>query len=256
MDYIFSDRASNYTDGIKTQQKDLISFLDSLVVGDKKVVVTFDALVKDESYDKVLYCLNSTNLYMFKNTVIDWRDHTVFISHYKETAEELRSLGLNAYFVKMGIDLSRLPEPKKGNGKFIYFGNLYHDKIDTYNDLKDSLDFDTLSFNKFNDYNFTLSHEGSLEIVNEYSYGIGVGKCAMEMAGMGMPVLVAGRNLGGTFCTEEDYKFHIQSNTNSDISNSRGLEEDIKKITEPLNTIDKSLLTFDKQEWLKIISDN
>lgn len=71
MDFYFNERKSEHTDGVQTQQKDLISFLKTLDTQDKKIAVTFDSLIKDKSYDKVLYCLNSANLYMFRSTRIE-----------------------------------------------------------------------------------------------------------------------------------------------------------------------------------------
>lgn len=47
---------------------------------------------------------------------------------------------------------------------------------------------------------------------------------------MGIPVLIAGRSLGGTLTSEDDYNFQVETNFNSDMSNSKGLEEDIQKI--------------------------
>lgn len=99
-----------------------------------------------------------------------------------------------------------------------------------------------------------MSHEECLEKVSEYSYGIGVGKCALEMGAMGLPVLVVGRNLAGTLCDPTDYDFHIKSNTNSDISNSLGMEEDILKLKKIGQTICPTFFTFDKEEWLRLLT--
>jgi hypothetical protein len=68
------------------------------------------------------------------------------------------------------------------------------------------------------------------------------------MCAMNIPVLVVGKNIGGVLYNNEHYNFHITSNTNSDISNSLGLKNDIEKIRSNKQEIEKNKLTFDKNE--------
>jgi hypothetical protein len=154
----------------------------------------------------------------------------------------------------MGINTSRLPSTNIKNGKWIYFGNLYPKKLDTFNLLKETLDFDVLSFSKFNNEETILSHNDCLNLVSNYSYGIGVGRCALEMVSMGLPVLVAGEKVGGTLITKDDYTFHRDYNFNSSSSNSLGLTQDIEAITNSTLEIETSDVSLNLNNWISVLT--
>lgn len=145
-----------------------------------------------------------------------------YITHYKQYSNE------NFIFIPMSIDIESLPktETKKG---IIYYGNITDEKEPIFNQLKKSnVKFDVLSFSKFNDSNKVLSQSECLEIVSGYEYGIGVGRCALEMLTMGLKVIVAGRNYSGAI-TNENILEHLSSNCNSDVlvSDAMNFENDM-----------------------------
>ena len=182
------------------------------------------------------------------------KEKLIYITQYKEQAEFLNQAGITCHYFPMGINTSRLPSTNTKNGKWIYFGNLYPKKLDTFNLLKETLDFDVLSFSKFNDEETVLSHNDCLNLVSNYSYGIGVGRCALEMVSMGLPVLVAGEKVGGTLVTKDDFTFHRDYNFNSSSSNSLGLNQDIETITNSTLEIETSDISLNLNNWISVLT--
>ena len=123
---------------------------------------------------------------------------TCFITHYRPM--ELR---FGASYLPMSIDVTKLPQSKSRNGKWIYFGNLMNGKHTIYNQIRKVTDCDIISMGKFNEIPVTQSE--AHEIISEYSYGIGVGRCALEMYSMGLKVLIAGERFGGVALDHSDY---------------------------------------------------
>jgi len=154
----------------------------------------------------------------------------------------------------MRIHTDTLPVTATKNNKWIYFGNLYPNKLNTLESLKSKLDFDILSFSKLNEEDTVLTHEQCLSLVSQYSYGIGVGRCALEMTGMGLPVLLAGKNIGGTLVTSDDLGFHSDCNFNTTLSNSTGIENDIQKVQTDTLGISKTDINLDLNNWITVLT--
>lgn len=187
---------------------------------------------------------------------LNWfpKEKFIYFTQYKDQQEFLESNGFTSFFFPMRINTQNLPETTTKNGKWIYFGNVYENKEDTLEILRNSISFDILSYSQLNGEGDILTHTECLELVSQYSYGIGVGRCALEMMGMGIPVLLAGKNIGGTLVTEEDLNFHSNYNCNGDGSNSITLEEDIKKILNNSSTILKDNLQLDLNNWVSVLT--
>lgn len=132
----------------------------------------------------------------------------------------------NTYFIPMSINVINLPNSASGrNGKWVYYGNNtgpHKNEIIQY--LKSFMDFDVVSGGSLNGGGIphSMSRIQSLELVNTYSYGIGVGQAALEMLAMGMPCIIAGRNYGGPILNNDQLNSHREYNCNGTISTSLG----------------------------------
>lgn len=187
-----------------------------------------------------------------KNTIefVRRNPNTCFITHYRPMA-----LRFGANYIPMSIDISALPEanPNK-NGKWIYFGNLMNGKHTIYNQIRKLTNCDLISMGRFNDK--PIRQAEAHEIINEYSYGIGVGRCALEMYAMGLKVLVAGERFGGVALTLADYLAHQSVNFNGRVRTGDAEICDCIKLIDHAYTPYRSMLNmgFYAPEYQKVIN--
>lgn len=150
---------------------------------------------------------------------------TAYESFYKRLKVAFKTRQMNIMdvaFVPMGIDTSIIPEPqteKYGEKRVIWFGNIYKNKEGVFADIRKHFisqgwTFDYISKSQFNGQGETLSQADIWSIVNKYSYGVGVGRCAMEMQSMGLKVMIAGQRFGGIITSElhKDVQFYTNNN--------------------------------------------
>jgi hypothetical protein len=159
-------------------------------------------------------------------------DNLIIIASYKEYVKHLVKRGFKAVFIPMSIDVEYIQKFKSKDKKgIVYFGNLYPSKIETYRQIKFGLrslgiSIDTLSKGSFNGIKQINPGKNTYEFISKYKYGIGVGRCALEMWALGLKVLISGDRLGGLVMTERDKKNQIATNCNSRIWT---FSNDIKK---------------------------
>lgn len=148
--------------------------------------------------------------------------NVIYITAYKKYCATLQKWGYNAVYIPMSIDaeaVQQFAQPKSREG-FIYYGNIMQVKQSTYRKLKVTckrlnIPLDTISRNLYNGEKVT--HEEALSIVSTYNYGIGVGRCALEMHVLGLKTLIAGRRLGGLITNQREYAKQQEVNMNSRI---------------------------------------
>jgi hypothetical protein len=142
---------------------------------------------------------------------------------------------IKSVFFNMVVDVDELPTINNNVKKGIWFGNSYSKK-DTYkrniiteaNKLSSPIDL-----LQDGHYNYGELTKPPHEILKSYKWGVGVGRCALEMLAMGMNVIVSGEHFGGLVSCEED--FIVQSNTNFNgrqITYDRDIYGCISKIVE------------------------
>lgn len=142
----------------------------------------------------------------------------VFIVAYKGLQALLEGEGLDALYVPMSIDTEqvaphRLPDHLRWPAdRVAYFGNVQRPKAAHYRDLHKSFPRSRLTLTKV---------EGRQPEVwadlARYRLGAGVGRCALEMAALGLRVLVTGRSFGGIIVDEKDYLLQQETNFNGRI---------------------------------------
>ena len=91
------------------------------------------------------------------------------------------------------------------------------------------LPYDIINNGKFNDSD-VVNHEEAKVIVSNYSYGIGVGRAALEMLAMGLKVIIAGKHYGGVLTSDELFERHTLHNMNSTLQTGGDVMEDFKKL--------------------------
>lgn len=146
----------------------------------------------------------------------------IYITAYKPYCEVLRKNGHQAVYIPMSIDASNIQQystPKTSVG-FVYYGNITQVKQSTYRHIKRKcrdlrIKLDTISHNIYNGRK--LTQEEALSIVSSYKYGIGVGRCALEMHALGLKTIIAGRRFGGLITNEDEYTSQQEVNMNSRI---------------------------------------
>lgn len=122
----------------------------------------------------------------------------------------------------------RLTDDRK---RIIYFGNLYKAKAPEYHRLKAGLakmdwKLDVISKSRLNGSGKLLDQRSTWDIISGYDYGIGVGRCALEMYHIGLKVLISGEHWGGICLGLDDYLTQQRTNFNGRIiTGTRDLHE-------------------------------
>ena len=122
----------------------------------------------------------------------------IFITARLDLYKWVLEYGYKAIHLPMAIDASALekyikPDDQKHKGlKVIWFGNKYMGKDKTLKNVRGTFlsrgwQFDELSYNKLNNGD-TLSKEDCLNLLSKYRYGVGVGRCYLEMCVLGNQV--------------------------------------------------------------------
>ena len=150
----------------------------------------------------------------------------VFLSAYRSYVDQINSAGFKAFFVPMSINTAPLVEIATAAqtspihaDRVIWFGNIYHDKSKLYTSLagyvrQAGFQLDTISRGLFNRQT-QLSQTDAWQRIAQYQYGIGVGRCALEMYALGLKVVIAGSKFGGIIADLHDFEVQTTTNFNS-----------------------------------------
>lgn len=162
------------------------------------------------------------DMWTFQSRFVLPAKNIIYITAYKKYCKILRKYGHKAVYIPMSIDteaVQQYAQPKSRDG-FIYYGNIMQVKQSTYRKIKRKctdlkIPLDTISHNLYNGE--PVTHEEALSIVSTYNYGIGVGRCALEMHALGLKTMIAGRRLGGLITNDDEYIKQQEVNMNSRI---------------------------------------
>lgn len=145
----------------------------------------------------------------------------IFVTAYQQMQKLMEVRGYEAIYIPMAIDTSIMPEPLKRRDpkRIIYFGNLLHGKREFLPKLKielrkQGIELDTIANNLFNGRQKLKDQSEVWNKVKQYEYGIGVGRCALEMYALGLKVLIAGREFGGIVTCGAEFEQQLQTNFN------------------------------------------
>lgn len=127
----------------------------------------------------------------------------LFVTTYRDLADALGDRGL---WLPNTIDAVDLPPhmPTKG---WVYYGNIMGAKRRALDQLA-TVKFDVVS---------GVDQETALRRVSQYRFGIGVGRCALEMMAIGMKVVIFGKDFGGLILSQSDYERQRDANFNGNV---------------------------------------
>lgn len=147
----------------------------------------------------------------------------LFVAAYRPLVNALNAAGYEAVYVPMRVDVdwirhvagmrteATLDGPgvsRIGAGRAVYFGNVTAPKRTHYDAfrrafVKAGWKLDLLT---------TPDQGKALRQVNRYTYGIGVGRCALEMMALDVRVMLSGQKFGGIITNADE--FAVQSSQN------------------------------------------
>lgn len=146
----------------------------------------------------------------------------VFVTAYHSYHMLMKANGIDSIYVPMTVDVPEVVKLKKSglykqDKSVIYFGNVVDEKLAVYNRvkyafIKEGWKFDTISFNRFNGK--PIQQQDAWEIVQSYDYGVGVGRCALEMQALGLKTMIAGMEFAGIMTNDADYDVQLRTNMN------------------------------------------
>jgi hypothetical protein len=147
----------------------------------------------------------------------------VFVTAYRSLAARLRLAGMEALHVPMAIDADAVRASVGDVGerydgrRVVYFGNVTRHKRALFAELRRVFErrgwrFDVVSESRFDGQPVTQAE--AWRILARYRYGIGVGRCALEMMALGLRVMVAGAEFGGLITTEDEWRTQWATNLN------------------------------------------
>lgn len=153
--------------------------------------------------------------------IISWyKGKIIFITARIETIREIQKLGISAIHLPLSIETSALAKyakKRKYAGKrVIYFGNKYLGKDGAYDATRAAFEsngwqWDEISNNQFNGGE-RLPRDKILKILANYKYGIGEGRCFLEMNALGIKTFISCTKTMGLITNEEEFEKHKLGN--------------------------------------------
>ena len=144
----------------------------------------------------------------------------IYITTRVDIFETLSVRDISCILIPMAIDTSLFTKYAKSekydDKRVIYFGNKYLGKGRHYKNTKTAFiykgwKFDSICYNVFND-EIKLNREQVLDTVSKYRYGIGEGRCVLEMNAMGLKTLICAGGNQGLMMNDNDFNIQKQHN--------------------------------------------
>lgn len=229
-------QTNGFVNGAATYSADLVKHQVDLWQGDNIIISTCPLLhtvdgLPDET-DLVVqylheysYALPLANAQRVISEIKTKYKRIVFVTAYYGLYVLLKRAGIDTVFIPMTIEANRFTGIKADGThqekSIIYFGNVTPEKQKVHRQLKHAFEkqgwkFDTLSHGKFN--GFPIETADVHGIIQGYKYGIGVGRCALEMLAQGLHIIVAGAEFGGIMVSDADFEAQTLTNMNGRVT--------------------------------------
>jgi hypothetical protein len=151
-------------------------------------------------------------------------DRVVFVTSCASTVDRLKGAGIEAVFVPMAIDAEAVracasrhePQPRTA----VWFGNLTAGCARMHRMIGSALrargwTMGTVSGGRINGIGPVLSQPALWEYASTHALGIGVSRSALELAALGLPVVVAGALFGGIVTDDAEWQTQTKNNFGS-----------------------------------------
>ena len=144
----------------------------------------------------------------------------VYITSRLNIFQRLSYTGISTILLPMSIETSEFTKyaksEKYADKRVIYFGNRYLGKGGTYNQIKESFVnkgwiFDEISANMFNGKK-SLNRDEIFDTIAKYKYGIGEGRCVLEMNALGVKTLICASKNQGIFTNNSEFEIQKANN--------------------------------------------
>lgn len=175
----------------------------------------------------------------------------IYVTAYKSLAVQARLYGYEAIHLPMAIDTALVepvrprPEEHRGERSAAYYGNILGGKVNPFKELRAEFLFYGWSLTQISGPQRDSWHE-----LLKFDYGVGVGRCALEMGYLGLKVMISGNGFGGIVTSEAEKKTQLDTN-----SNARVCTFD-REISSCLAAWDSALpYTLDVKEVLPILEE-
>lgn len=174
-----------------------------------------------------------------------------FVVAYKGLQALLAAEGLTALYVPMSIDVQRVQQYRlpdnapRYEDRLAYFGNVTRQKAQHYHELERTVPSSRLVFQKIG-----LRQPQAWAELAKYRYGAGVGRSAMEMAALGLRVLISGRAWGGLVMDHSDYLRQQSTNFNGRLWTGAATIRDGLRLL-PQSTLWTPMDSREATEWLR-----
>jgi hypothetical protein len=222
------------TNGAETYSKDLVRYQVPnwrARLGEQDLLSTCPRIRRQATgnrYGRVIQYLHVfpfTNPagYAAQSVAVDGRTTPYFITAYRQYQRLLTAAGLKAMFIPMAIDVDDLQRFRQlvygGSGRIIWFGNIDQKKRSTYHIIRSACEdrgivLDTITNDRYNGRPIKNRQE-LFTALGSYAYGVGVGRCALEMYALGLKVLIAGNGVGGVCLNDEAWSVQLGTNFNA-----------------------------------------
>lgn len=142
----------------------------------------------------------------------------LFVSAYRPLVNQLTAAGYDAIHIPMRVDADWIrhlagPAPLDagvyGSGRAVYFGNITPAKMRHFTPMVRQFEATGWRLDVVSEVG---DQRAALRTLRSYSYGIGVGRCALEMMALGMRVMISGAKFGGIVTSVPEWE--VQSGVN------------------------------------------
>lgn len=180
----------------------------------------------------------------------------IYITSRDNLYHKLINTGYKSILLPMSIDtkqFTKYKQDKYQDNRVIYFGNRYLGKGGSHEVIKQAFlksgwIFDDIAFNLFNGKD-SLTREQIFQTLAKYKYGIGEGRCVLEMNALGIKTLICASKNQGIITNESE--FELQKMNNFSDGKVWTFSQDINTCVE---NFDKAIIkTVDVHEVLPIL---
>lgn len=141
----------------------------------------------------------------------------LFVAAYRPLVNALTDAGFEAVYVPMRVDVDWIRHragvarvTRHGAGRAVYFGNVTPAKRKHFDAMRRAFIKTGWKLDILNE----PDQAKALRRIKGYSYGVGVGRCALEMMALDVRVMLSGQKFGGIITNADEWAVQSSQNFN------------------------------------------